>query len=51
MAGKKGRSGRPKIPEGAQKQKDGELFYRKNSKWVKIKQNDTATDKKAFRGY
>jgi hypothetical protein len=39
MAGKKGRSGRPKIPEGAQKQKDGELFYRKNGSWIKIKNN------------
>ena len=39
MAGKKGRSGRPKIPEGAQKQKDGELFYRKSGKWIKIKNN------------
>lgn len=43
MAGKKGRSGRKKIPEGAKKQKDGEMFYRKNSRWIRIK-NETAPE-------
>lgn len=40
MAGKAGKSGRKPIPEGAKKEKGGEIFYRKNGKWKKIKEND-----------